>query len=120
LKFLDLAVAALIGFGSVAAMGVWNPEQLSAQGTLYSKQASMQEYLETIPSRLGLPWLQQASPDAICSALLPFSNLTIQVSASGRDFVCTVGPPANVPSASIVLMFPRGNLSLSAWQPERQ
>jgi len=120
LRVVDLSVAALIGFASVGAIAVWNPVQLSVQAQAYSEQASLTDYLMHVVSGLGLPWLQQASPNAICSSLLSYSNSSLQVSAEGRDFVCSTGPPAGVQSASIVLQFPRGNLSLLAWRQGKQ
>jgi hypothetical protein len=119
-KVLDITVAALIGLSSVAAMAAWNPNQLLAEGNLYSEQASMTEYLATVTSRLGVPWLQTASPDDVCAALVPFSNSSIQVSAQGRNFLCSTLPPPSVPQASITLQLAKGNLTLQAWRPGKQ
>ncbi|MDG6900887.1 MAG: hypothetical protein JRM80_02885 [Nitrososphaerota archaeon] len=116
MKALDLSVAALIGFSSIASMAAWNPNQLSAEGRLYTEQASLQDYLLTAVGDLGLPWLQRASPGAICAALVPFSNSSLQVSARGRYFVCTTGPPPGVPMASVTIQLAGGNLTLQAWQ----
>jgi hypothetical protein len=120
MKVLDLSVAALIGLASVASMAAWNPNQLLAQGQNYSDQASMKEYLASVTSRLGLPWLHTSTPDDVCSALVPFANSSIEVSAEWRNFRCSTGPPPGAQAATITLQFPEGNLTLTAWRPEKQ
>ena len=120
MKVLDLSVATIIGLASVASMVAWDPSQLLAQGRLYSEQASMKEYLSSMVSTMGIAWLHTASPEELCVALARFSNSSLQVGARGRSFSCSAGPPPGVPSATLTLHFPEGNLTLQAWPTERQ
>lgn len=118
MRVLDLSVAALIGITSVATMAVCNPAPLEAQGRSYVEEASMREYLLSVVSNLTLPWLHSAGPGAVCESLADFSNSSIQVSAEGRGFLCSTGPPPGVPAVSIVLQFSEGNMTLRAWRAE--
>jgi hypothetical protein len=120
MKILDLSVATMIGLASLGSMVAWNPNQLSAQGQLYSDQSSLKEYLASVTSRLGLPWLHTSSREEVCSALDSFSNSSIEVSAEWRGYRCSTGPPTDAASAYIILEFPEGNVTLTAWRPGRQ
>jgi hypothetical protein len=112
---VDLSVATLIGLSSMTAMMVWNPNQFAAQGRLYSEQASMQDRLTSVLSSLGVAWLHSATPSAICAALLAMSNATVELSAAGRGYICSTGPPSETPNASLTLEFAEGDLTLRAW-----
>lgn len=116
MRLMDICVAVMIGLSSVAAMLALNPNQLSEQGSVYREQASLSDYLLFVASTTGLPWLHLASPDSVCSAMLSFSNSTVQVSAEGRNFLCSTRPTADVPISSLILVFPEGNLTLLAWR----
>ena len=120
MRVVDVSVAAVIGLATIASMAVWNPSQLEVQGQAYSNQASMEEYLSAVVSSLGVPWLHRATPSDVCDALSPFSNATIEVSASWREYRCSIGPPPGTLTAVDTLRFPEGNLTLIAWRPGRQ
>jgi hypothetical protein len=118
MRLLDVSVAALIGFSSIAVLVALNPTQLSEQGRVYLEQASLRDYLLSIVSARGVPWLHRASPDSICAAMLSFSNATLQVSAEGRNYICTTRPQTVVAIGILTLNFPDGDLTLLAWRVE--
>lgn len=116
MRLIDVCVASLIGLSSVAVLAAWSPYQLREQGRLYAEQASLHDLLVSLVSTLGVPWLHGASPDALCAALLSYSNSTLLLSAEGRGFLCSTPPQGDLPHSSLTLVFPEGNVTLLAWQ----
>jgi len=118
LRFLDISAALLIAVSSITALVVWNPSSLASNSSRYASEASLRDYLTRIVSSLGVVYLQNSSPEDLCSSLLLFSNSTVRVSALGPTFECSTLPAEGSPSAELELEFAKGSLTLLAWQPK--
>lgn len=113
-------MAAVIGLSSVAVLIGWSPYSLVADSQLYSRQASLRDYLTAIVSARGVDWVQRSSFTALCSALSEYSNSTVRVSAEEGTLGCLPGPPEGAPLASLTIELAAGEVTLEAWQVGEQ
>lgn len=116
MRVLDVSVAAVIGLSSVAVLIGWSPYSLVANSQLYSREASLGDYLTTIVSTRGVAWFQRSNFTALCSTVSGYSNSTVKVSAEEGDLQCNPGPPSGAAFAALTIELAIGDVTLEAWQ----
>jgi hypothetical protein len=116
LRYIDVSVAAIIGLASVASLAVWSPYSFEDGIVLYTRQASLQDYLTGVVAALGVPWFQRTSPSSICGALSSYSNSTIEVTAVVNGLACAPPPSLGAPSANLTIDVGSERVTLQAWQ----
>lgn len=117
MRFLDIAVAAVLGLSSVALLAAWAPFGSDLAASQLREQASARDRLEGLLTDPGLVWLQQAPPGEMCSELASLSNSTVVFTATVGTLRCGGAPPAGAPSANITLDFPAEEVTLVDWLP---
>lgn len=115
MRFLDIAVAALIGMSAISAMLVWNP----AQGDSTARQEALRSGLRNdVLSFLevhGVPWLYEVTPQEFCDALSSSSTPSFNLTGKLGSFTCGVVPASASAVVSITLTLPPRMVTLTAW-----
>ena len=115
-----MAVAGLIGVSSIASFMVWNPQAQSQAAEDLLDRARLRHVLADYVSAEGLPWLQRASPQEICSRLLTYSNATLSLSAVVDSVPCEVLPAAGQREVNMTLDLGSRMVVLLAWSSGEQ
>ncbi len=116
MRFLDLALAAVIGLSSLALMASWGPAGNNAGAARLREEDSLRTDLESLLVTPGAVWLQQATLQEICAKVGSLSNQSVVYSASVDSSQCPLAAPETGPVASISLMLPTRNVTLEAWE----
>jgi len=117
MRFLDLAVAAVIGLGTVALLSAWGPSY-SDHAALQLRQATLdRDRLLGVANRLGVVWMQDASLRDLCSSLAALSNSSLTISAAVNGVRCRASPGVSSISANLTFVFTSRVVVLQAWSP---
>ena len=116
MRYVDVSAATAIGLITVVVVAAWSPVPFEAASRQYLRQASMQDYLESIALKQGITWFQNISFDTLCGTLAGYSNSTLVVSAVVGARRCATPPAGAGLQASLTLIGVPPTVSLRAWQ----
>jgi hypothetical protein len=114
-RLLDLATAGVIGAASILAILALNPHPYLASASRSSTQADLWDGLTTFIDEHGLYWLEDTSPQAVCSGVASASNSTVTYGASVGSTECGPPPPPGADVVYFDLQLPTREVVLSAW-----
>ena len=114
MRYLDLAVAALIGASAIAGVVAYTPVTWDAESQHQALQTNLRDDLLAYLLARGTVWLASASPGQICSDVLGRSNSTVGFSATVAGAPCSSPPPGAV-SANLTLDLLPHRVMLEAW-----
>jgi len=115
LKFLDIAVAVLIGASAITGILVWSPLQGDAASAEFAARTRLRDSLLEIVQGRGIPWLIQTPTAEVCAALADMSNSSVSYSAILGSYSCPASPPADSVSETIILRLLPMAVTLEAW-----
>jgi hypothetical protein len=115
LRFLDLAVAALIGAASIASFWVWNPGGYGLQSWRAQEETNLDVFLTNHVNTFGLLLLQDANFHDLCMQIVSLSNSTLAVSAILNSTPCAPQPTPHAVTANLTLGFPSRVVVIEAW-----
>jgi hypothetical protein len=113
LRFVDIAVAALIGTSAFTGMVVWSPQQGDNASNQSLLQAQLRDALLKLIQDRGFAWLIQTPPQEICAALAGMSNSSVGFDAVLGQYSC-FAPPRS-PSASLAFRLLPMEVTLEVW-----
>lgn len=114
MRFVDLAVAALIGSSAITGIVAWTPRAGDAGAQRVGAQVQLRDRLVGLLQRNGLvPFLQ--SPEAACRLLAESSNSTFRLYATLGPSSCGTPPTAGSPRASLTMRLVTSEVVLVAW-----
>ncbi len=115
MKFLDVAVAVIIGLSAFVSLDAFSPTANVAASYALERQASARDSLSALIASPGVAWLQSASMAQTCALLASLSNNSVVFSATQGAVACRGAPAGAVASANLTLSFPSRTLVLEAW-----
>ncbi|MDA4121015.1 MAG: hypothetical protein OK404_01245 [Thaumarchaeota archaeon] len=115
MRFLDVAIAGMIGLSSIAVIVTWSPAMSDFASQRFVAQARLRDGIVNILDREGLVWLQQSSLQGICGKLSAISNSTVTFSASIDSVPCSVPPSKSGVQASLTFTLGAKVVVLEAW-----
>lgn len=116
MRFLDLAVAGIIGLVVIGAGGALAPGLADAAAASTSEVIFLRDALLAAVEEEGLVRLQLYTFEQVCSWLSSISNSTITFSGAVGGVECSGGPPSGTPFAVLSLDVGSDRLVLRAWQ----
>jgi hypothetical protein len=115
-RYIDIAVAILIGTSSIAALVNWSPTSFDANSDNLKLQTSLRDGLLTYYEQRGTVWFMQSNPSAVCSDLGRLANSSVGFGASFDATSCGGSPPAGSVVASISFTISSMKVTLRAWE----
>ena len=115
MRFLDLAIAALIGTSAIAGIAAFSPKQADVASSSLATESQLRDELLTILQREGVTWLIQSSPQEICGRLRELSNSSVTFSGAIGPYACSPSPPSGSPVATLVFYLIPYRFVLEAW-----
>jgi len=119
MRYVDLAVAALIGASSVTGIIAWTPRVGDGASDSARVTSQLRDELLARLEQKGTVWLISSSPDEICAYLNGISNSSVTFSASIGSHLCGPIPSEGVALASLTLVLIPYRVVLEAW-PDAQ
>ena len=116
MRYLDIAIAALIGASVLSTLSVWTPRLGDAATSQLILKAQLRDQILTLLQQRGIFWLLRASPQSVCEALSKVSTPVITYTATIGSISCGYPPNGEVFS-SIVLQQAPYEVSIGAWSP---
>jgi hypothetical protein len=115
MRFVDLAVAGMIGISSLGLLIVWNPQANDLAAGRALERARLRDLLVRFVDREGLVSLQQSPPGQICEKFSALTNATLQVEAEIGSYSCGAPPPPYSNAANLTMALGPREVSLLAW-----
>lgn len=113
MRFIDLAVAALIGSSAITGMVAWSPRAGDAGAQRLGAQVQLRDRLLELFRRNGMSWLE--SPVAACRLISDASNSTFRLFATIGSSTCGTPPRGGSPSVTLSLRLVPYEVVLVAW-----
>ena len=115
MRYLDLAVAALIGTSAIAGIATFSPAQSDNTSSRLAMESQLRDELLTILQREGFAWLVQSTPRAVCDYLQDISNSSVTFSGVIGPYRCGPSPPTSSPVATLAFFLTPYQIVLEAW-----
>jgi hypothetical protein len=115
LRFLDIAVAALVGTSAISGILLWSPRQGDTVSAEFAVRTQLREELLGVLQSRGFAWLIQSPPGDVCAVLESMSNSSVSFSATLGASSCPLSPPTDSVSVSISLRLLPMAVTLEAW-----
>ena len=117
MRYLDLAMATLIGTSAITGIIAWNP----STGDAYSRQAELQinlsDGLLSLLQDRGTAWFIRSPPSAVCAYLAASTNSSYRIYATVGSLTCGSPPQEGSTVAALTLAMTPLEVTLAAWSP---
>lgn len=115
MRYLDLAMAALIGISAVTGVIAWDPRGGDATSRQARTQILLRDGLLDLLRQRGVLWLTRAPPGVVCAFLIGESNSSYGLYASWGSTSCGILPPPESVVASVEVDVGPSEVTLSGW-----
>jgi hypothetical protein len=116
MRYIDLAVAILIGTSAIVGLISWSPTSFDTDSHNLKLQASLRDALLVYIEQRGTVWFIQSSPTVVCSDLLQLGNSSIRFGATFDSNSCGGLPPTGSVVAFISFTIIDRKVTLRAWE----
>jgi len=114
LRYLDIAIAALVAMSAISGTAVWTPRSGDGASRQLMLQEELRDYVLAYLQQRGVFWLLQSPPESICSELSRASNVSVTLSATIGPRSCGSPPSGAVYAAVNLDMIPE-EVTVEAW-----
>ncbi|MDG6985187.1 MAG: hypothetical protein JRM73_00375 [Nitrososphaerota archaeon] len=115
MRYLDLAVAVLVGTSAVAGVSAWSPAPGdSASARLQTTMALRDDIAGFVQSK-GMSWFFSTPPEEVCSVAYRSLGPADLMSAEVGAFACPGHPPASADVATLTFRIATTEVTLTAW-----
>lgn len=118
MRYIDLAVAALIGVSAITGVMAWAPAGGDATSLQIERQMQLRDYLLLFLRQHGIAWLLATPTEAVCSYLASLSNSSFGVAATFGSVSCGVPPENGSVAANVTLKLASSEVTLVAWSAD--
>jgi hypothetical protein len=115
MRFVDLAVAGIIGAATVGALIYWSPGPFLDSSHRSRAEGAMLDRLAGLVDSRGLAWFLDSDLSSICGFFASVSNSTILYSADVGGEQCPGTPSSGSASVTLVLPLPSKEVILEGW-----
>ena len=114
MRYLDIAVALLVGTGAIVGLAAWSPSQGDAVANVYAVRSTLYGELGAFVQDEGVAvFIGQGGP--ACSALASHSNFTSGLAATIGGVSCGILPPSSSVDVSLTFQIATTRVTLWAW-----
>jgi hypothetical protein len=115
MRFVDIAVAALIGSAAITGILAWDPRAGDAGSRSARLQADLRDRALRVLQQKGMVWLVRSPPSQLCSYFDALSNSTFGVSATVGSTPCGDPPKAGSVTARLTVNLDSAEVTIVAW-----
>ncbi|HEV2138241.1 MAG TPA: hypothetical protein VGR53_05320 [Nitrososphaerales archaeon] len=114
MRWLDIAIATMIGVSAISTIVTWNPRVADISSHRLMLESRLRDRLVSYVDHRGLPWIEQSSPESMCADLERQSN-SIELSATIDSFSCGPSAPKGAAIMTLTLQLDVRDVTLQAW-----
>lgn len=115
MRYLDIAMAAMVGTAAIGALVVWSPVPGDALShRLQTASALRDRTLEFVEGH-GAAWFTSTPWQDVCNAVVQASNSTFVLSVNVGAGSCGAPPPSGTVSAQLSFRVASQQVTLTAW-----
>lgn len=115
MKYVDIAIAILIGVSALAGLLVTSPQAGDGAARVYRLKTALRDRLTAYAGARGAAWFLQTPVPEICSQLEASSNSSFALSATIGSVECGPRPPMGSVAVNLSLLFLPFPVTLEAW-----
>ena len=115
MKYVDIAVAVLVGASAITGILLWTPGTGDLQARELATKAELREIVSGLIQAKGMGWFLSTPPSAVCSYFADLSNSTIHLLATVNGTTCGGAPPVDAVRASISFRLVSLKVDVEAW-----
>ncbi len=115
MKYVDVAVAVLVGASAIASILFWTPRTGDLQAGELAVRAELSDRVAGVIQAKGMGWFLSTPPRPVCSYLASLSNSTVHLFATVGGVTCGDAPPAGAVQASIAFRLVNLQVDVGAW-----
>lgn len=104
----------MIGVSAISAIAIWNPRVADTSSHRLMLENRLRDRLVSYVDYRGLPWIEQSSPEEICTDLKMQSG-SIVLSAIIDSFSCGPSVPKGAAIMTLGLQLDIRDVTLQAW-----
>ncbi len=116
MRFIDLALATMVGVSAIGSVLVLNPSYPIEASSRYSSEAGLRDSLVRIVQSRGLEWFVEAPSDTICGVLASVSNSSVGYGATIGNSSCGPSPPVGATEVELALTNEWREVTLWSWR----
>ena len=115
MRYLDIAVALLVGTAAMTGVTAWSPGQSDLASRRFQAQAALRDSLVAFIDSKGMAWFASIPASALCPEISSASNSTYALFAEAGPVTCGTPPAAGAASSSISFSVASRQVTLIAW-----
>ena len=115
MRYIDIAVAALVGVSAITGVLLWTPRAGDLQASALAAKAELRDRAAGLIDAKGMGWFLGTPPSSVCSYIAGLSNSTVHLLADVGGTTCGSGPPAGAVSASLSFRLAHLQVTVEAW-----
>jgi hypothetical protein len=115
MRYIDIAVAVLVGTSAISGILAWSPRTGDADARRMSVQRQMLDDLLAYVGRHGMQWFLHASPEDLCASIADSSQPQFVMFASVGEKSCGLSPPAGALVSTLAFRLMPFEVSLVEW-----
>ncbi len=115
MRFLDIAVAVMVGVSAIAGLVVWTPRFGDSVSNRMALQAHLRDVLVSFLESKGVPWILQASAAEVCTGLDSNLNGTVHVFVSLGTQTCGSPSTKGAVASNLTLALLPFEVNMAAW-----
>jgi hypothetical protein len=115
MRYLDVAVALMVGTAALAGIAAWGPGPGDALSAHYRAESAVRAQLLRFVDGKGVAWFAYAPAADICAAVLGGSNSTFGLDADVGSAGCGAPPPPGSATARLSFSVGGKEVNLSGW-----
>ena len=115
MRYIDIAVAALVGTSAISGLLAWTPRTGDADSNRLALQSHMRDGLLAFVRQRGIPWILGSSPEEVCAVVSKASNSSVFVFGSDGGTSCGTPPPTGAVVSTLTFHLLNLEVVLGEW-----
>lgn len=115
MRYVDIAVAALVGVAAISAFVVWTPRRGDVRANSLAARTELRDRVAGLIEAKGMAWFLATPPSEVCSYIAALSNSTVHLVATVGGDTCGSAPPPGAVVASLSFLLVRLEVTVEAW-----
>ena len=116
MRFIDIAVATLIGTSALAGLAVLSPRQNDAYSRQQLVQSELRDFMLSQIQRPGVILAIETEPQSVCQLVSTWSHPGFEFSAIINGVPCASFPPYAADVATLTIQTVPHTVVLQAWK----
>ena len=115
MRYIDIAVATLVGVSAITGVLLWTPRGGDTQASALAAETELRDRVAGLIEAKGMVWFIGTPPSSVCSYIAGLSNSTIHLLATVGGATCGSRPAEGAVRASLSFRLVHLQVTVEAW-----